>query len=1333
MAAESNAQTDLNFIKIGETNPSVSAYVFGTGEQLSGQQFQTEGITTYKGYQYTVYYNITRNVCIARRKLPVGNWEEVVLPYKNSVDDAHNTISMGICANDGSIHLSYDHHNDKLHYSYSIAGSANDPDNMPWEASSFCATTDIMDKAVENVTYPRFISKPDGNLIFECRFRWSGWGDSYLREYDGNTKKWSLVGRYVQGEDVLPTSCAYINGMTYDNTGKLHITWCWRDDYGGGTNHDFSYAYSEDHGRTWKDNNGDIQGYTELMDPVESLATGTCLGKTKKSLIIEAIPYNKGYINQETQSVDSKGRIHAVNSHIPGTATDSNWGSSRKAARLHHRFREADGTWKTVQVKKNGELVNSYCRVNLSFDAFDNAFVVANGAEIYTASSSNGYDDWGLMSDTDNGRFLSEPLVDRALLKSEGILSFVYLGADNKITVIDYLLDNPNIPNGEGLKVEYFSDNNFSDLIAGASDSKVSKENIPSSAKSARWSGTFETSYAENYTLYINTNKEAVVYIDGVKVLLTKNSDSSKEYSFNFSNIPSHKHNIVIESQVEGLNDISLSWESKSVTKQIIPVNSLYSVSSFENIEAEQEKEPELTRKAELDVMLSGAQNITDKTTITFPSFNPQGDYSLEIQGQIISSDGDGLIIEGRDNKGKGLRISIDETSIKWKAPYSSSRLLNLADNSQLNRYRIAVKGSKAYIYINEDYCASSDLVEIGNINDAGEEIKQIPESSDCELLWAGANNKGTGKPTDYGWDNALTLSAWNTANGGSGVRYLDVTDGHTYEGSNYKGRLLTLRWDGSYGTYSYPVTLDANSVYEFSMLYEWWNNGSPSSIVVGLSSSKSENDMINVKSFPISTRNNLHKAVFNFTSNEAGTYYLIFNGQSGAMYGIGELELKKHSYQSQFSVSKLSVGASDIRISKISYENGAYAPGTYKPESELEEKKILTTTLSQNTSITGLSGSKDIVLYPLEVTGDYSLEIAATVANAEGRGMDFEVKEADGTGFRTSINDKEFLFSSPFAQSQIISSSDYNEQIIRYAVKDEKVYVYRNGKFVRSFSKQNIGNMNDAGTSEIMIAGKEYVSSSENLIVNPDFKNTADNGAPTGWTSNGTLGSSPNARVQLKSSTTELSAYPDGTKAFVIRFDGSYQWFSNKVTLKADTWYEYSFDLIGWGTNTNRTLDLKVSTLAAGSGDVIASAQLTTPSAGAAVERAGIRFKTNAAGDYYISYIKNGTLAGLVGLTDLSLVEKQTELLIGKNYTSGSAAINVRYLSVDNQGAYAPSEILTNISVNDMSDNDISIISSKSEISILSNSNIAKFIVNDLSGRQVIYKENCGQSFNAE
>ena len=48
--------------------------------------------------------------------------------------------------------------------------------------------------------------------------------------------KWTLIGRYIQGEDVQPDIIAYINGMTYDKLGRLHITWCWRDDFGGGSN-----------------------------------------------------------------------------------------------------------------------------------------------------------------------------------------------------------------------------------------------------------------------------------------------------------------------------------------------------------------------------------------------------------------------------------------------------------------------------------------------------------------------------------------------------------------------------------------------------------------------------------------------------------------------------------------------------------------------------------------------------------------------------------------------------------------------------------------------------------------------------------------------------------------------------------------------------------------------------------------------------------------------------------------------------------------------------------------------------------------------------------------
>ena len=569
------SQDKVSIFKIGETYPTDSAYVFGSGEQLSGQQFQTEGIMSFAGYQYTVYYNHTRNVCIARRKIPVGKWEEVVLPYQNKIDDAHNVITMGICANDGTIHLAYDHHNDSLHYSYSVLGNANFPDEMPWGTATFSETTSVMDLPVPNVTYPRFISKPDGNLLFECRFNWSGHGDSYLREYDGKTKKWYLIGRYVQGEDVEPDACAYINGMTYDKDGKLHVTWCWRDDYGGQTNHDLYYAFSEDNGFSWRDTYGDLKARTDYMEPVTDKTTGNCLGQTKKSFMVEEIPLNKDYINQETQAVDSRGRIHVVSSHIPmDEGIDKNWTSSRKKARLHHRFRDVDGVWKPQFIKNKGNTVNSYCRVNLSFDAYDNAYVVANGAEIYAASDANGYNDWELISDLDKGRFISEPLVDKKMLLENGVLSFVYLGPDKKITVIDYLAKNPNKPTGKGLFVEYFSDNKFIKKISSEISADIENLSIPEKTKSIRISGVFETLQGEEYSLIVITKDKIKVVVNGVEAQVASKKRKDKGQKFEYMKIPSHKNTILIEAKTS--KPIGLQWMSKTTSRRAIPSSSLY-------------------------------------------------------------------------------------------------------------------------------------------------------------------------------------------------------------------------------------------------------------------------------------------------------------------------------------------------------------------------------------------------------------------------------------------------------------------------------------------------------------------------------------------------------------------------------------------------------------------------------------------------------------------------------------------------------------------------------------------------------------------------------------
>jgi len=544
---------NIRFIRVGESNPNTNVVLLSTQEQLSGQAFQQDMLLSYNGYQYTVYYNDTRNVCIARRKLPLGAWHEIVLPYQNSVDDSHCVISLGICKNDGTIHLSYDHHNSPLHYCRSVTGLANNPETMKWNADQFGETTDMLVAGVPvpDVTYPRFISKPDGNLLFECRYHLSGDGDSYLREYNGATHQWSLVGRYVQGMDANPDACAYINRMDYDNRGRLHVSWCWRDDFNGQSNHDIYYGYSEDDGRTWKNSAGQQVAVTEPINPTDSRVSGACMREGIASLEIAAIGYNRGYMNQESQSSDTQGRVHILNSYIPdGGGTDTDWDSSRTKSRLHQRFRKADGTWVVNQVKNKGALVNSYCRAQIIVDAFDNAFVIANGAELYAATSAADYSDWDLISDVDKNRFCSEPQVDHPRLLQDGVLSFVYLGRDKKVTVIDYLMDNPHHPDGTGLAVN----------VDG--DDKV-------------WSGSLETLYGEQYTLCLNTDAPTSIIVDG-KLLINKTTTAQEELSAAIPLIASHKHTIEMRTKSAASFADLVSWQSPHTPKAAIPETSLY-------------------------------------------------------------------------------------------------------------------------------------------------------------------------------------------------------------------------------------------------------------------------------------------------------------------------------------------------------------------------------------------------------------------------------------------------------------------------------------------------------------------------------------------------------------------------------------------------------------------------------------------------------------------------------------------------------------------------------------------------------------------------------------
>jgi len=85
---------------------------------LNGNAFQQDAIASFRGWQYAAFYSFLEApeplyIHIARRQLPYGPWQVLILDdYPQTVDDGHNTVQLGICPGDGTIHLSYDHHCD---------------------------------------------------------------------------------------------------------------------------------------------------------------------------------------------------------------------------------------------------------------------------------------------------------------------------------------------------------------------------------------------------------------------------------------------------------------------------------------------------------------------------------------------------------------------------------------------------------------------------------------------------------------------------------------------------------------------------------------------------------------------------------------------------------------------------------------------------------------------------------------------------------------------------------------------------------------------------------------------------------------------------------------------------------------------------------------------------------------------------------------------------------------------------------------------------------------------------------------------------------------------
>ncbi|PJJ09126.1 putative secreted protein (Por secretion system target) [Flavobacterium sp. 1] len=306
---------------------------------------------------------------------------------------------------------------------------------------------------------------------------------------------------------------------------------------------------------------------------------------------------------------------------------------------------------------------------------------------------------------------------------------------------------------------------------------------------------------------------------------------------------------------------------------------------------------PNLPVKASLATTLNGSKTFTSAVNsdiISFPLSN-QTEFTLEVKAKVNAATGRGLDVEVKNTSGLGFRTSLDKTTFNNTTILSlPDNLSTSADNAQEQTYRYAIKDGVANIYQDGHYLTSKTLDLLNDNSGAA-----IAYGTDNLLgRWAGVTGNNSGKPNDYGWANTSASLPWNTANSTSGVRYLDVTSGHTFESDNtvYSGRLMYIRWDNasySTSTYSYPVKLEQGLRYEFSWIYEYISNAAPGAkLNVAISSGADGSGVITSKSFTTGNANKLRKGDLSFVSNFTGNYYVTITGDYGLM-AIADLKLK--------------------------------------------------------------------------------------------------------------------------------------------------------------------------------------------------------------------------------------------------------------------------------------------------------------------------------------------------------------------------------------------------------------------------------------------------------
>lgn len=280
-------------------------------EAWAGTGIPYEGISVGQ-VVYLAYFNAARELTVARIDTKTGQVRKKRLGSTFKGWDAHNYVTLSY-DKDGFLHVSGNMHSSPLVYARTL---------RPNDFDSLALTNKMVGADEATVTYPHFLTFPDGSLGFTFRSGSSGNGVEFINKFENGRWVRILSKPLFAPDPSGETVNAYHTAYTPGQDGYYHVAWVWRKKSGADFNFNVNYARSKDL-QHWEDSHG-----KKIELPITP----------SRSEIVDSIPVKSGLLNNIKLGFDLKGA--PVISYMKYDKEGN--------TQLYHARLEGD-TWKIVQ------------------------------------------------------------------------------------------------------------------------------------------------------------------------------------------------------------------------------------------------------------------------------------------------------------------------------------------------------------------------------------------------------------------------------------------------------------------------------------------------------------------------------------------------------------------------------------------------------------------------------------------------------------------------------------------------------------------------------------------------------------------------------------------------------------------------------------------------------------------------------------------------------------------------------------------------------------------------------------------------------------------------